>query len=60
MPFAAIRESWYQTEQDFFELFSDDNFPPLPDEPEDLPLYPSDMAYKITIYYDSTVPRQHS
>jgi hypothetical protein len=54
MPFEALRESSCQTEEEFFAHFPDDNFPPLPDEPEELPLYPSDMAYKITVYYDST------
>lgn len=54
MTFAAIRASSCQSEQEFLELFPDDSFPPLPDEPEELPLYPSDMAYKITVYYDST------
>jgi hypothetical protein len=43
-----------QTEQEILELFPEYNFPPLPDGPEELPLYPSDMAYPVTVYYDST------
>jgi hypothetical protein len=53
MPLEALRKTC-QTERDIFEQFLEDNFPPLPDELEELPLYPSNMAYKITVYYDST------
>jgi hypothetical protein len=53
MPLDALKKT-YQTDEDKSEMLAADNFPPLPDEPEELPLYPSDDAYKITVYYDST------
>jgi hypothetical protein len=53
MPLDALKKT-YQTDEDISEMLAEDNFPPLPDEPEELPLYPSDDAYKITVYYDST------
>jgi hypothetical protein len=50
MPLEALRKT-SQTERDILELFPEDNLPPLPKE---VPLYPSDMEYTITVYYDST------
>lgn len=54
MTFGALRKTCCQTEQDFLDQFPENAFPPLPDDPEESPLYPSDRAYKITVYYDAT------
>lgn len=53
MPLQALMEH-RQTEEDVLDLLAEDNWPPLPNEPDLLPVYPSDAAYTITVYYDST------
>jgi hypothetical protein len=54
LSFAAVRKFCDPTNKEVHTMFPEDHFPPLPEEPKRLPLWPSDMSYVITVYYDST------